>query len=78
MLLAPTGIIPVPHDWQEALLFDFAYYLHSPTDGIGQDPDAVNWGVLDLDPEEDVEMHMPYGTPLTQDQMNKLISGGGN
>jgi len=78
MLLAPTGIIPIPPDWEQALLFDFAYYLHSPTDGIGQDPDAVNWGVLDLDPEEDVDMHMPYGTPLSVEQMNKLISGGGN
>ena len=76
MLLAPTGIIPIPPDWQEALLFDFAYYLHSPTDGIEQDPNAVNWGVLDLDPEG-VGKHMPYGTPLTQDQMDKLISGGG-
>jgi len=77
MLLAPTGIIPIPPDWQQALLFDFAYYLHSATDPIGQDPGAVNWGVLDLDPE-DVGKHMPYGTPLSQDQMNRLISGGGN
>lgn len=77
-LLAPTGIIPVPPDWQKALLFDFACYLGLATDAIGPpDPDGVNWGVLALDPE-DVGKHMPYGTPLTDEQMDKLISGGGN
>jgi hypothetical protein len=76
MLLAPTGIIPVPPDWEQALLFDFAYYLGGVTDPIEPNPDGTLWGVLELEPAT-VQMHMPYGTPLTQDQMDKLISGGG-
>jgi hypothetical protein len=75
MLLPPTGIIPVPPDWQEALLFDFAYYLGLATDGISMDPLGTTWGVLE---PETVGKHMPYGTPLTEEQMNRLISGGGN
>ena len=75
MLLAPTGIIPVPPDWEQALLFDFAYYLGPATDPIQQDSGGTTWGVLE---PETVEMHMPYGTPLSEEQMNKLISGGGN
>ena len=75
MLLAPTGIIPVPPDWEQALLFDFAYYLGSVTDAILPDPEGAMWGVLE---PQTVDMHMPYGTPLSEEQMNKLISGGGN
>ena len=75
MLVAPTGIIPVPPDWQDAMLFDFAYYLGAPTDPIVQDPSGTTWSVLD---PQTVGRHMPYGTPLTEAQMNKLISGGGN
>ena len=73
MLLAPTGIIPVPPDWQDALLFDFAYYLNSATDPITKDPDGITWGALE---PGTVGMHMPYGAPLTVEQMDKLISGG--
>ena len=75
MLLAPTGIIPVPPDWQEALLFDFVYYFGDATDPIVKDPSGGDWGVLE---PETVQMHMPYGTPLSEEQMDKLISGGGN
>ena len=75
MLLAPAGIIPVPPDWQEALLFDFAYYyLGDATDPIVKDPGGVTWSVLE---PETVRAHMPFGTPLTQEQMDKLTSGGG-
>jgi hypothetical protein len=73
-LLAPTGIIPVPPDWQETLMFDFAYYLGSATDPIVKDPDGATWSVLE---PETVGKHMPFGTPLTQEQIDKLISGGG-
>jgi len=74
MLLAPTGIIPVPPDWRKALLFDFVYYLGDVTDPVVKDPAGTTWGVLE---PETVKMHMPYGTPLTAEQMDKLISGGG-
>ena len=46
------------------------------TDPIGPNSDGTLWGVLELEPAT-VQMHMPYGTPLSEDQMNKLISGGG-
>jgi hypothetical protein len=74
MLLAPTGIIPVPPNWEDVLLFDFVYYLGTVTDPIVKDPAGTTWGVL---APGTVGMHMPFGTPLTQDQMDKLISGGG-
>jgi len=36
---------------------------------------GTTWGVHEM---ETVGKHMPYGTPLTEEQMNRLISGGGN
>ena len=74
MLMPPTGIIPVPPDWRDALLFDFVYYLGDVTDSVVMDPAGTTWGVLE---PETVGTHMPYGTPLTEEQMDRLISGGG-
>ncbi|MEA3278961.1 MAG: hypothetical protein U9Q81_27445 [Pseudomonadota bacterium] len=74
MLLAPQGVIPVPPDWEDALLFDFAYYLGEPTDPVVKDPEGTTWDHLE---PETVGMHMPYGTPLTEEQMDRLQFGGG-
>lgn len=68
-LVGPTGIIPVPPDWQTALEFAFLQYTGADTDPINKDENLPLWDFLKT--EQDGQ-HMPYGTPLTAEQMEKL------
>lgn len=74
MLEGPTGIIPVPHDWAPgeggALEMDFVYYLGNPTDPVTKNPAGDQWAFLKTGPDRG---HMPYGTPLSREQIEKLI-----
>jgi hypothetical protein len=73
-LEGPAGIIPVPHDWLPddggALMMDFAYYLGNTTDPVQKNPAGDQWDFLKTGPDAG---HMPYGKPLSEDQMLKLI-----
>ncbi|MFQ5665341.1 MAG: cytochrome c3 family protein [Candidatus Binatia bacterium] len=67
-LQGPTGVIPIPPDWRTALQFDFLDYLGDPTTPIA-DTDPVLWQFLKTGADLN---QMPYGTPLTTEQMNAL------
>jgi hypothetical protein len=69
-LLAPVGTIPVPPDWETALVFDFAYWTLDPTSAVVKDASAANWDFL----KSGADMtHMPYGSPLSPQQIQRLI-----
>jgi hypothetical protein len=74
LLEGPTGIIPVPHDWTPdngaALKMDFVYYLGNTTDPVSKNLEGDQWDFLKEGPDRG---HMPYGTPLSEDQMEKLL-----
>ena len=70
-LVGPTGVIPVPPDWQAAFKIDFLTYNGLPTDPINGPANLPNWGFLKTGADG---KHMPFGTPLTTDQMNSLIN----
>jgi len=65
----PEGLIPVPPDWKETLLYDYARYI--PEDLTPTDPPfiAENWERLE--PGEELRQ-MLFATPLTQEQMDRL------
>jgi len=78
-LEGPTGIIPVPPDWLAdetgepgtgSLQMDFVYYLGNTTDPVTKNPDGDQWAFLKTGPDRG---HMPYGTPLSEGQMRRLI-----
>jgi hypothetical protein len=58
----PTGVIPVPPDWSDALIFDFLDY----------DPGTDTWSFLKTGADL---TQMMYATPLTEDQMAALSLG---
>ena len=62
------GVIPVPPDWQEALLFDFLDYTGDPASSE-TDPEA--WVFLKHGADL---MQMLYAEPLTEEQMQKLAA----
>jgi predicted CXXCH cytochrome family protein len=71
-LQGPSGVIPVPPDWETALLFDFLDY-----GGDASDPetDPALWQFLKSGADG---TQLLYGEPLTQQQLDKLaipISG---
>lgn len=68
-LLAPQGVIPVVPDWEEALQFDFVYWLGDPNDPVVRDPTGAKWNFLKSGADM---VHMPYGSALTKDQIDRL------
>ena len=76
LLEGPAGIIPLPHDWisedgeKGALDMDFAYYLGNTTDPVTKNPAGDQWDFLKTGPDRG---HMPYGTPLSEAQIQRLI-----
>lgn len=69
-LVGPTGVIPVPTDWKTSLRFDFLDYTGDPTDAVNGADNLPLWDFLKTGADGS---HMPIGTPLTEEQMNKLI-----
>ncbi len=69
-LLAPVGTIPVPPDWDTALLFDFVYWTKLPSDPVVKDSTGAYWDYLMTGA---TMVHMPYGSPLSAEQIEKLI-----
>ena len=68
-LVGPSGVIPIPPDWKDSLLYDYARYTPedlSPTDPVFQ-PEL--WEKLE--PAEELRQIL-FATPLTQEQMEKL------
>lgn len=65
-LIGPSGVIPVPPDWQQALKFDFVTYTGDP-----QSPstDPTKWAFLKSGTDK---RQMLYAKPLTREQMQKL------
>jgi hypothetical protein len=55
----PTGIVPVPPDYETALRFDFVTWNGTAWEFLEEGPDAFQ---------------MLFGTPLTAEQMDALIS----
>jgi hypothetical protein len=76
LLDGPSGIIPLPHDWisetgeKGSLDMDFVYYLGNTDDLVTKNPAGDQWDFLKTGPDRG---HMPYGTPLSEDQINNLI-----
>ena len=68
MLDGPRGTIPIPPDWKEALQFDFVTYIGDLTAPPIRDPSL--WRFLKSGPDM---VDMPYGEPLTEEQMEALI-----
>ncbi len=68
MLDGPRGVIPIPPDWKEALQFDFVTYIGDLTAPPSRDPSL--WRFLKSGPDM---VDMPYGEPLTEEQMEALI-----
>ena len=69
-LVGPTGVIPVPPDWQTALEFAFLDYTGDATDAISKEDNLPLWDFLKNTADGS---HIVYGSPLTEAQMNALI-----
>ncbi len=69
VLQGPTGLIPIPPDWKESLLYDYARYV--PEDLTPTDPPFVAENWAKLEPGEELRQ-MLFATPLTQQQMENL------
>jgi hypothetical protein len=67
-LTGPSGVIPIPPDWETALQWDFVTYTGDPTTPI-PDTDPTLWELLE---DDEVTTQMLYGEPLTADQMSAL------
>ena len=65
-LIGPTGVIPIPPDWQTAIKMDFLDYTGDPAD---PNTDASLWTFLKTGADM---TQMPFGSPLTDEQMQKL------
>ena len=63
-LQGPSGVIPVPPDWETALIFDFLDYTGDPAD---PQTDPALWQFLKTGADG---TQLLYGTPLTQQQLN--------
>lgn len=70
-LVGPTGVIPVPENWQTALRFDFLEYTGDPTDPVNGEENLPLWDFLKTGADGS---HMPIGTPLSSEQMDSLIN----
>ena len=75
-LEGPAGIIPVPPNWLPAdggtLRMDFVHYLGDTTDPVTRNPAGDQWAFLKTGPDAG---HMPFGSSLSVQQMNRLILG---
>ena len=60
-LIGPTGVIPIPPDWETALIFDYLDY----------DVETDTWSFLKTGTDLP---QMMYAEPLTEEQMGKLGS----
>jgi hypothetical protein len=67
-LMGPTGVIPIPPDWQEALQFDFLDYTGDPTTPI-PDTDPTLWQFTQTGADL---TQMLFAEPLTASQMTDL------
>lgn len=65
-LIGPSGVIPVPPDWRQALQVDFVTYLGDP-----RSPQTAPGLWAHLKKGADL-MQMLFAEPLTSDQMAKL------
>ncbi|MCS6816877.1 MAG: cytochrome c3 family protein [Blastocatellia bacterium] len=65
-LIGPSGVIPVPPDWQRALRFDFVDYTGDPR---ATTTDPTKWVFLKSGADK---MQMLYAKPLTREQIEKL------
>lgn len=65
-ILMPQGVIPVPPNWQEALLIDFVTY----TGDLAAPTDPERWEFLKRGADG---MQLYYAEPLTEEQMQKLL-----
>lgn len=70
-LVGPNGVIPVPEDWQTSLIFAFLDYTGDPTDAINGANNLPLWDFLKNGADGS---HMPFGTPLTDEQMDALMN----
>ena len=68
-LSGPSGLIPIPPDWKESLLYDYARYI--PEDLSATDPPFVAENWEKLEPAEELRQ-MLFATPLTAEQMESL------
>ena len=65
-LIGPSGVIPVPPDWQRALHFDFVDYTGDPRASA---TDPAKWVFLKSGADK---LQMLYAKPLTREQIEKL------
>lgn len=65
-LIGPSGVIPVPPDWQQALRFDFVDYTGDPKAAT---TDPTKWVFLKSGADK---LQMLYASPLTREQIEKL------
>jgi hypothetical protein len=70
-ILMPQGVIPVPPDWQEAFQIDFVDYIGD----LAAPTDPEKW--VFLKSGADV-MQLYYAEPLTEEQMQKLLTPMGD
>jgi hypothetical protein len=69
-LVNTKGMIPVPSDWETALLFDFVRYKGDTSDPFGA-LDPAQWELMKSGADL-TQMLSQFATPLTADQMAKL------
>lgn len=65
-IISPSGVIPVPPDWQRALRFDFVDYTGDPRSTA---TDPTKWVFLKSGADK---LQMLYARPLTREQIEKL------
>ena len=65
-LTGPTGVIPVPPDWETALQFDFLNYNGDPADPA---TNSALWGFLKTGADL---RQMLFAQPLTAEQMQRI------
>ncbi len=70
-LVGPNGVIPVPEDWFTALEFAFLDYTGNATDTINGSDNLALWDFLKIEKDGG---HIVFGSPLTQEQMDKLLN----
>lgn len=67
-LSGPTGVIPVPPDWGSALHFDHVYWTGDAAAPLL--PGGAGWDFLKTGADL---VQMPFGSPLSEVQIDKLI-----
>lgn len=69
-LTGPSGVIPVPANWYDAMIVDFLDYT-APDLGAPTDPAAWEYQQTGIDLDQ-----MLFSSPLTQSQIDALSDGG--